>query len=59
MRERTELVLLITPRIVNDPIQAREATEELRRKLPGLEGMLPKAKTGPLEGYPSGPELIK
>jgi general secretion pathway protein D len=42
-RERTELVLIITPRIISDPQQAREATEELRKKLPSLEGMLPKA----------------
>lgn len=39
---RTELVLVITPRIVSDTTQAREVTEELRRKLPGLEGVLPK-----------------
>jgi general secretion pathway protein D len=58
-RERTELVLIITPRIVSDPFQAREATEELRRKLPALEGMLPKAKQGPPEGYPAAPESIK
>ena len=58
-RERTELVLVITPRIVNDPNQAREVTEELKRKLPALEGMLPKTKEGPPQGYPSGPELIK
>jgi general secretion pathway protein D len=44
---RTELVLVITPRIVNDTTQAREATEELRRKLPGLEGVLPKRTEPP------------
>jgi general secretion pathway protein D len=58
-RERTELVLIITPRIVTDPIQARDATEELKRKLPALEGMLPRTKTGPPEGTPTGPELVK
>jgi len=42
-RNRTELVLVITPKIVSDVTQAREATEELRRKLPALESMLPKA----------------
>jgi general secretion pathway protein D len=41
-RDRTELVLIITPRIISDTLQAREATEELRRRLPALEGMLPK-----------------
>ncbi len=39
---RTELVLVITPRIVNDTAQARQVTEELRRKLPALESMLPR-----------------
>jgi general secretion pathway protein D len=52
-RKRTELVLIITPRIVSDAAQAREATEELRRKLPGLEGMLPKRVDPP----PSTPSL--
>jgi general secretion pathway protein D len=46
---RTELVLVITPKIVSDAVQAREATEELRRKLPSLEGILPR------RGDPAGP----
>ena len=33
--------LIITPRIISDTLQAREATDELRRKLPSLEGWLP------------------
>jgi general secretion pathway protein D len=41
-RDRTELVLVITPRIVSDSNQAREATEELRRKLPALEWYIPR-----------------
>jgi general secretion pathway protein D len=40
-RDRTELVLVITPKIVNDPVQAREVTEEFRKKLPSLKGVLP------------------
>jgi general secretion pathway protein D len=46
-RKRTELVLVITPRIVSDTAQAREVTEELRRKVPALEGMLPARRTDP------------
>jgi general secretion pathway protein D len=47
-QDRTELVLLITPRIVSDTAQAREATNELRDKLPSLERWLPKRQeTGP------------
>ena len=50
--ERTELVMLVTPKIVNDVSQARQVTEELRLKLPSLEGMLPK---GPAPGAPVPP----
>ncbi len=46
-RNRTELVLVITPRIVNDTVQARQVTEELRRKLPALESLLPKMPKNP------------
>jgi general secretion pathway protein D len=46
-RKRTELVLVITPRIVSDTAQAREVTEELRRKLPALENVLPKRAVPP------------
>jgi len=45
-RDRTELVLLITPKIVSDPMQAREATQELRNKLPSLRGVLPNLDRG-------------
>jgi len=38
---RTELVLLITPRIVSDTTQAREVTKELREKLPSLRDVIP------------------
>jgi general secretion pathway protein D len=50
LRKRTELVLIITPRIISDPVQAREATLELRRKLPALEGLLPKPTDRPVPG---------
>ena len=46
-RDRTELVLVITPKIVSDTTQAREVTRELREKMPTLEGMLPKLPKGP------------
>jgi general secretion pathway protein D len=51
---RTELILVITPRIVSDTTQARDATDELRRKLPGLEGILPK-RTDPPPPAPALP----
>jgi general secretion pathway protein D len=50
-RTRTELVMVITPKIVSDTAQARDVTDELRRKLPALEGMLPRPSAPP----PAGP----
>jgi len=41
--ERTELVLFITPRVVTDSQQAREVTDEFRRKITGLGGLLESA----------------
>ncbi len=48
LHKRTELVLIITPRIISDSTQAREATLELSRKLPALKGLLPKTIDLPL-----------
>jgi len=39
---RTELVVLITPKVINDARQARDITEELVQKLPSLRDMLAK-----------------
>jgi general secretion pathway protein D len=57
-KDRTELVLMITPKIVSDPMQARDATDELRRKLPSLEKMLPPTKSGPPAAMPPA-EVLK
>jgi general secretion pathway protein D len=51
-RSRTELLLVITPKIVNDTVQAREVTDELRHKLPSLEGFLPKLSPATPPGPP-------
>ena len=40
---RTELVILITPRMVANSQQAHEVTEEFRKKMKGLEGILEKS----------------
>ncbi|MCE2990690.1 MAG: type II secretion system secretin GspD [Burkholderiales bacterium] len=39
---RTELVVLITPTVVSNGDEARAVTDELRKKLPALEGLIPK-----------------
>lgn len=41
-RDRTELVLLITPTVVTNSEDARAVTEEIRKKMPNLEQFLPK-----------------
>jgi general secretion pathway protein D len=58
-KDRTELILMVTPKIVTDPYQSRDVTDELKRKLPTLERMLPPAKSGPPEGMPPPSELQK
>ncbi|CAN5494993.1 type II secretion system secretin GspD [soil metagenome] len=40
---RTELVMLITPRVVENSTQAQEVTDEFRRKLTGLESYFEKS----------------
>lgn len=40
-RKRTETILLIRPIILTNARQAAEATEELRQRMPALEGLLP------------------
>jgi len=55
-RERSELVLLITPKIVSDVYQAREVTQELRGKLPLLKDALPPLV--PLGPPPAGAPVV-
>jgi general secretion pathway protein D len=45
--EKTELVLLITPKLIADVANARDALDELRRKMPMLDAMYPKSKNTP------------
>jgi general secretion pathway protein D len=40
---RTELLVLITPRVVDNTQKARKVTDELRRKLPSVEAVLERA----------------
>jgi general secretion pathway protein D len=41
VKRRTETILLIRPVVITSSRQAVDATEELRRKMPALEGILP------------------
>lgn len=42
---RTELVIIITPVVINNSDDSRAVMEELRKKLPGLQSAFPKAKS--------------
>jgi general secretion pathway protein D len=42
--DRSELVILVTPVVINNAEDSRAVTEELRKKLPSLEGLIPKVK---------------
>lgn len=39
INDRTELLVLLTPRVVRDQEEAREVTQELRRRLRGISGV--------------------
>lgn len=46
--DRTELVLLITPRIMGSAEETRDVVDELRRKLQNIETLIPAASTAAL-----------
>jgi len=52
IKRRTETIILIRPIVLTNTRQAVEATEELRRKMPSLEGIL---LYKPLETTPAAP----
>jgi general secretion pathway protein D len=52
-RGRTELVMILTPRIVNDSRQAADASEELRLKVPLLQDVIKSFVT------PTGPAFLR
>lgn len=45
-RTKTELMVLITPRVVDNLERARTVTEELRQKLPAVQHLLHKTRNG-------------
>ncbi|MCM2328178.1 MAG: type II secretion system secretin GspD [Lysobacter sp.] len=51
--EKTELVLLITPKLIADVANARDALDELRRKMPMLDAMYPKKTPEPAAKAPN------
>ncbi len=51
---RTELLVLLTPRVVRDQQESREVTQELRRRLHGLEALQDRIRSR--EEVPAQPE---
>jgi general secretion pathway protein D len=51
---RSELVILITPVVINNSDDSRAVMEELRKKLPSLESYIPKSKPSAPKEVPSG-----
>jgi general secretion pathway protein D len=58
-RRRTELVLIITPKIVSDAFQGRQVTQELRERMPSIRGLLQDLNlpSTPLH-VPSAPSMV-
>jgi general secretion pathway protein D len=51
-RERTELIVLITPRIIRDPEEARRITDEYQNQFESLKPILPKSDAAPAADTP-------
>ena len=54
--EQTELVLIITPRLVADINNARDALDDLRKKMPALKEVFPKSNSPANRPAPSEPK---
>jgi len=49
-KDRTELILFITPRVVENEVDYRAVIEDLRRRMERLDEVFPRPKTAPEEG---------
>jgi general secretion pathway protein D len=49
-KDRTELILFITPRVVENEADYRRVIDDLRRKMERLDEVFPRPKTAPEEG---------
>jgi general secretion pathway protein D len=55
---RTELVVLITPVVINNSDDAKAVMDELRKKVPSLESLIPKARIEPRLKMDSQPKIL-
>jgi general secretion pathway protein D len=56
--EKTELLLLITPRVVGTALDAARVTEEMRRTTPELNRAIRSAPRSPTTAPPPSPEVV-
>jgi len=54
-RDRTELIVLITPRVITNPDEAREMTQEYQQKFESLKPLHAKQAEQPVEATPAQP----
>jgi general secretion pathway protein D len=47
---RTELILFITPRVIENEVDAKRVIEDLRRRMERLDEVFPRQKTAPEGG---------
>jgi general secretion pathway protein D len=57
-KTESELVILITPQVINNSDDSRAVTEELRRKLPSLQSVIPKQIEQPKAGHDAQPKTL-
>lgn len=57
-KRETELVILITPQVINNSDDSRAVMEELRRKLPSLQGVIPKQLEPAKTNQDSAPKTL-
>jgi general secretion pathway protein D len=48
-KDRTELILFITPRVVENEVDYRRVIDDLRRRMERLDEVFPRPKTAPEE----------
>jgi general secretion pathway protein D len=57
-KSESELVILITPQVINNSDDSRAVMEELRRKLPSLQSVIPKQADQPKVGPDTQPKTL-
>jgi general secretion pathway protein D len=57
-KSESELVILITPQVINNSDDSRAVMEELRKKLPSLQSVIPKESAPPKSSLDAQPKAL-